>query len=136
MSYFAEEQAANFTPPRKSNCYAITLDTTARAYDISTLAANGIVPDEDRRFEVYITVQAETADLYVYFHTATDSALDRTAAVAAGSATAAYVATHCAYIPAGQERSYRIDRSIDKFLIVQGSAAGKCRVWFSSHPGA
>lgn len=136
MSYFAEEQAANFTPPRKSNIYAITLDTTARAYNIASLAANGIVPDEDRRFEVYVTIQAETADLFLYFHTATDSALDRTAAVAAGSATAAYVATHAAMIPAGQERSYRIDRSIDKFLIVQGSAAGICRLFFSSHPGA
>jgi hypothetical protein len=130
----AEEQTARILPPRKSHIFAITTDTTARAYDISGLELGNYTPEADlkRRNEVMLTVQAEGADLYLYFHTATDTAMDKTAAVAASAATAAYVATHCAYIPVGNERTYTIDRSIDKFIVVQGSAAGKARIFATS----
>lgn len=130
MSTPAQEISARITPPRKGSVFAITLDATARAYDITGLDIGGFTPsqDADKRSEVMLTIQAMAADCYFYFHSATDTAMDKTAAVAASAATAAYVATHCFVVPQNQERTYTIDRSIDKFLVVQGSGAGIVRI--------
>lgn len=128
-----QEQAARITPPRKNTVLAITLDTNVRAYDITGLSIGGFTPDAGaaRHGHVFVTIQAQTADAFFYFHTATDSALSTTDAISAGAA-AVYGATHCLRIPAGEERTYFLDRSKDKFLVVKGSAAGVLRLFASS----
>lgn len=139
MATVAEELAAYTTPPRASLVWAVTLDTTFRAYNLIPLAMGGFTPEADgkRRGEVFVTIQAQTADVFFYF-SATDTAAsaNSTTAQSAASADAAYGAnTMTAYIPAGQERSYVLNRSLDKYLIVKGSAAGILRM-FASSPAA
>jgi hypothetical protein len=128
----AEEQGAGLLPPRKSNTWAVTVDSTARAYDISKLAIGGFTPEASlaKRQQVVLYMQAQTNDVFFYFHSATDSALSDTAAQSAGAADAAFVATHCAVIKAGSAEVFRIDRTIDKFLVVKAaSTSGILRVW-------
>ncbi len=129
----ASERAARITPPRKNYVLAITTDANVRAYDISSLSMGGQTPSGGggQRHEVYLTIQAETTDVFFYFHTATDSALSTTDAISAGG-TAAYAATHSARIPAGQERTYMLDRSLDKFLVIKSTGAGICRIFAAS----
>lgn len=136
MTSRAQELAAYATPPRASAVLAITLDTTFRAYLLTSLAMGGFTPEADgkRRGEVYVTIHAETADAFLYF-AATDVAAtaSRTTALAAGSATAAYGTDTMTWrIPAGETQSFLINRSLDKYLIVSGSAAGILRMYGSS----
>jgi len=123
-------------PPRKGAVLAITVDSTARAYNISKIALGGYTPEASlaKRAEVYLWMQAQTNDVFFYFHSATDNALDDTAATSAGSADAAFVATHCAVLEAGESPvKFRINRSLDKFLIVKAaSTSGILRVWAAS----
>jgi len=126
----ALQQAADFLPPRRGAVLAITLDTTARPYDISGLTADG-VSSLERGHDVYITIQAEGADVFYYFSSATASDLSKTAAITAGAA-AAYDNTHPARIVVDQQAHHRLNRAVDKWLILQGSAAGIARLYFSS----
>jgi len=136
----AERQAADVQPPRRGQVKAITVSATAYQYDITGLPLAGQTPDANgrRKQQVYLTIQAESADVYFYFHsTSVTPDLDETAAVAAGSAAlTSYAVTHGARIPADHSIEVRIDRTQDKFLTLKGSGAGTCRFWVSSGPGS
>jgi hypothetical protein len=133
MGTFGQEQCA---PPRKGAVWAVTVDSTARAYDISKAALGGFTPEatQSRRAEVYLYLQAETNDVFFYFHSATDTALSDTAAQAATAADLGFVATHCAILEAGSAPlKVRINRAVDKFLVVKAaSTAGVLRMWAGS----
>jgi len=135
MGSIAEAQDANITPPRRGAVLAIDVDSTARAYNISALALGGYTPeaDLDRRNEVFLYLQAETSDVFFYFHSATASDLDDTAKITAGGAVA-FANTYGAVLEAGNPPlKLRIDRSLDKFLIVKAAvASGILRVWAAS----
>jgi hypothetical protein len=138
MGTAAEEQAANVQPPRRGAVLAISVDTTARPYDLSSLDLGGITPEADhkRRHETWVTLQADGGDVYYYFSSATASNLDNTAAVAAGG-TPAYATTHGAKIKQDDRHEVRIDRSRDVFLIVKTSTGtATLRFWASSHAGS
>lgn len=133
MGTFGQEQCA---PPRKGAVWAVTVDSTARAYDISKAALGGFTPEarQGRRAEVYLYLQAETNDVYFYFHSATDNALDDTAKQTATTADLGFVATHAAILEAGNPPiKLRINRALDKFLILKAtSTAGVLRMWAGS----
>lgn len=128
--------ADNVIPPRKSSCIVLTLDTTARAYDLRTLllgrlaAPSTTSPNPDR---VYLAITARTADCYLQFDSTNTVTLDKTAAIAAGSALAE-TNTFGDIIPAGVLRSFELQRAKDMYLHVQGSAAGYIHISVSSEP--
>ncbi len=133
MGTYGEEQCA---PPRKGAVWAVAVDSTARAYDISKCALGGFTPEasQKRRAEVYLYLQAETNDVYFYFHTETDNTLLDTDKQTATTADLAFGATHGAIIEAGgPPLKLRINRALDKFLILKAaSTAGVLRMWAGS----
>lgn len=138
MGAFVEDQLANVQPPRRGECFTLSVDTTARPYDLSTLAFGGVSVEggNSRRDETFVTIRAITADIWLHFSQATASDLDNTATIAVGG-TLAYANTMGGVILAGQEIRVRLDRSRDRFMICKTSA-GTATMLFrvSSHPGA
>ncbi len=132
MASVAEEQGSGLLPPRKNAIWSVNVDSTARAYDISKLAIGGYTPEAagKRSNQVVLYLHADTVDVFFYFHTATDSALSDTATQTAATADAAFAATYAAVVKAGTSEVFRIDRAIDKFLILKAaSTAGILRMW-------
>ena len=126
MGGYSEDMANIITPARRSEILRITLSTTARVYDMRSMVFGRLyAPDpavvcSDR---VMLRIQAQTADLYYYFAPDNTAALDKSTAIAdAGAMTVA--TTYGDLVPAGTFIDVTIDRSIDKYLHVQGSAAG------------
>jgi len=120
----ALQQEANVLPPRRGQCLALTVDTTARAYDISGLALGGHTPPGSNSGPsyVFVTMQAITQDVWLHFHSASATDLDNAAVITAGSALA-YANTYGYRIPAGGERRFRLNRAVDKFLVVETSTS-------------
>lgn len=114
------EQAAWFTPPKPGDIVVKDVSSTAQAVDLTSFAS-------DNRF---VTVQADGAKLYVLFgQTSLEaSALDESLTADAGQ---------CFCIPAGEERSFRMDADGPFFLGVKtsGSDTGKVRIVRSSPAG-
>lgn len=123
MGQMAEEQAANVQPPRRGEVVALAVDATARAYSLTSLALAGVTPEASglSRAEVYVTVQAVTADVWLYFNEGTASDLDPAAAVSAGS-TFAFASTYGWRVPSGTEQSFRLDRGRDTHLVCRTSS--------------
>lgn len=129
-------------PPRRGAVIALTVDSTARAYDLQDLTLANVKPEAQlkRRHELVLWLQAETADVYFYFAsgsvdtvvtTDVDDVSD-TAAVSAGSALA-FANTYCGVIPKGAPIPFAIDRSIDRFIVVKAaSSSGILRIWAGS----
>ncbi len=137
MGSTAEQQASNVLPPRRGKVWAVTVDSTARAYDLSALAlADSPAPEKanTKRRYVFLALQAETNDVYFYFDSATGSALADGTTQAAGAAAVTMANAHCAILEAGASPMYvRIDRTIDKFIQVKAaSTSGVLRMWASS----
>lgn len=134
-------------PPRRGEVIALTVDSTARAYDMLSLALAGFTPSNSQREQssVVLWMQAETADVYFYFASGEAGAvattdvddIDNTAAVAAGGSLA-FANTYAAVIVAGNGPiPIRIDRSTDRFLVVKAaSTSGTLRFWATSSAGA
>lgn len=133
MTHIAEHQAANILPPRRGAVLAIAVDTTARAYDITTIDL-GDVYKAAHGDEVYLTLQADGAKVYYHFKETTGgTGLDNTAAVAAGG-TIAFADTYGAFVGDGERVQERITRNLDKFLVVKtASGTATLRIWASSH---
>ncbi len=123
-------------PPRRGSVWVVTVDSTARAYDLSKVALGGFTPEatQKKRAEVYLWLQAETNDVYFYFSSATASDLSDTAAQAATSADLAFANTYGAILEAGNPPlKLRINRALDKFLILKAaSTSGVLRMWAAS----
>ena len=132
MASVAEEQASSLSPPRRGSVWAVTVDSTARAYDLSKIAIGGYTPEASggRRQTVVLYLQAETNDVYFYFDSATGSSLANGTTQAAAAADVAMAAAHCAVLKAGSVEVFRIDRTIDKFIQVKAaSTSGVLRMW-------
>lgn len=137
MGSRAEHQVADIIPPRRGSVWAVAVDSTARAYDMTALNLAGVAPEAagTRPMDVFLYLQAETNDVYFYFDSVTGSALDNTAAQAASAAAVAYANTYAVVLKAGNPPlRVRINRSIDKFIQVKAAAAaGVLRMWASSN---
>jgi len=128
MSYQSSLLADRITPP--NDVWAQTLDTTSRAYDITVLSVHGHAFVAGQPDRVWVTIQADGADVYFAFDDASRTIAEGTAVAAGG--TPAFADTSCCVVPDGQERSYEITRNRHKFLMLKGSAAGTARIYFSS----
>lgn len=139
----AEQQFAECMAPRRGAVIALEVDSTARAYDLKSLALGGHTPGESARNPVHVMLwmQAETNDVFFYFAdgevgtvatTDVDDVSD-TAKVSAGGALA-FANTYAALLKAGNgPLPVRIDRAQDRFLVVKAaSTAGVLRFWASS----
>lgn len=135
MSSNAEEQSANVQPPRRGATLALTVDSTARAYSLTSLALGGFTPDpgNKRRAEVYLTLFADGGDVYYHLADTNTVNLDDTAVIAAGG-TLAFANTYAFKLPSGAAHSFRIDRSQDTYLHVKTSAGSATLRFFASSP--
>lgn len=141
----AEKQASEYLPPRRGAVLALTVDSTCRAYDMLSLDIAGFTPKNAQREQshVILWMQAETNDVYYYFasgeagvtSTTDVDDINNTAAIAAGAALA-YADTYAAVLKAGNgPLPIRIDRSVDRFLVVKAaSTSGVLRFWAASSP--
>lgn len=134
MSTVAEAQAANVTPPRRSQTLVIATDATARAYDLWSVGFAGhAAPNTTAgRLFVYLSLQATGAACWYQLSDVSTATLDPSAAITAGSALA-YVATHGAFVADGSEKMIRINRNVDRYLIIRtASGTGKLVIYASS----
>jgi hypothetical protein len=131
MTDRATSQADNVVPARRGKIIALTVDTTARSYDLTALAlSKPFVSTQDDT--VYITMVCDSADVYYAFHSATASDLSDTSAVAAGAALA-YNNAYAARLVKDTTLDTRINRRVDKFLQVKtASGTAILRFWASS----
>lgn len=137
MGSTAEEQVAACLPPRRGAVWAVTVDSTARAYSLGALALGGSPAPEaagTRPKHVILYLQAETNDVYFYFDSATGTSLADGTTQAAGAAAVTLADAHCAILEAGgPPMLVRIDRSLDKFIQVKAaSTSGVLRMWAAS----
>lgn len=134
MSSVGERIAARVLPPRRGSVAALTVDATARAYALGSIAMGGYTPEAaaSLRNEVYVTLQADGAAIYYYFSTSNTADLDPTAAVAAGG-TLAYANAHGAVIEDGTSAQVVVDRSRDEYIVVRtASGSSTLRLYASS----
>ena len=134
MSFNSEGQAANVRPPRHGACLALTVDTTARAYDLTTLAlGTALAPDQGvtHSRNVFITMHAETADIYYHFSDAADTDLNEATVISAGG-TLAFNDAYGAVLSTGQDVAMRLNRTVDKYLVVKAGSSATLRIWASS----
>lgn len=132
-STIAQEQAADTAPPRKGAVLALTVDSTARAYDLTALDFGGFTATGGRRNEVFLTLFADGGDVYYYFSSDSSATVDDTAVVAAAG-TLAYANGYAMKLPSGAAHSVRIIRSLDKYLQVKTSAGSATLRFFASSP--
>lgn len=138
----AQDQFAECMAPRRGAVIALAIDTTARAYDLKDLPLGGYTPREAGRNPVHVTLwmQAETDDVYFYFAdgevgtvATTDVDDVSTTAVVAAGAALAFADTYAARLVANNgPLPVRINRAVDRFLVVRGDAAAILRFWAAS----
>jgi hypothetical protein len=131
----AVNQSANLRPPRRGKCLVLTVDDTVRSYSLAGLEIGGCTPNAENKQgqNVFIRITTEGDALWFYFSDESNTDLDKTAALAEGG-TVAYANSYAGgYMPANSYVDLRINRSQDKYIVVQASATGaKARIYASS----
>ena len=131
----AQDQAADTCPPRRGAVLALTVDATARAYDLTALDLGGYAASGGRRNEVFLTLFADGGDVYYQLASVATASLDDTAVIAAAG-TLAYANTYAMKLPSGAAQSFRINRNVDKYLQVKTSSGTATLRFFASSPAA
>lgn len=150
MTDRATAQADNLVPPRlfraaagsplvgsPTGVWVQAVDGTARPYNIALLPLGGrAATNPNQRDHIYVTMQAQTADIFFYFSNATSSVLDDTAINAVGVAlTGSTMANTMPYrLIAGSSIDLRIERSLDTWIILKcaGASTATLRLYASS----
>lgn len=136
MSGYAADLADYVLPARKSAVLVITLDTTARAYDLRSLALGSILtpdPSAVNPMKVYLRLLALSANCHYHFDSTSSVTLDRTATIAAGGAIA-NATTYGDVLVASAPEHVVIERDKDMYIHVQGAGAGTLIIRASSLP--
>jgi hypothetical protein len=121
---------SDVAPPRRGAVLVFAVDSTARAYDLTTLALAGELPAEGQF--VVVALQASTASVHYHFSPTNVASLDHAATIAAGGAVA-YADAYGIELPAGAVHQIRIDRTVDSYLVMKTSTGtATCRVWAAS----
>lgn len=130
----AIRQAANVVAPRKGAVLVFSVDSTARAYDLTGVAI-GKAYDSVRVSDfIYVRMEAEGGDVYYHFDSATSSALNDTSAISAGGSVA-FNNAYGARLPKDSIIDIRIDRAVDKFIVLKtSSGTAKLRFYAASQP--
>lgn len=135
MGSVADEQDANITPPRRGQVVALSVDATARAYDLTGLALGSANAPQvsPKREEVFVTLVSWGTTVWYHFSPTNDASIDDTAAIAAGSPLA-FANTYGEPLGDGATVDLRIDRNVDKYLVVKAAsgATGKLYIRPSS----
>lgn len=136
MGSISETQASDVLPPRRGAVWAVAVDSTARAYDMTKLAFAGATTDAvaAKPQHVFLYLQAETNDVYFYFDNVTGTALADTGKQAATAGAVVFDDSYAAVLKAGNPPlRVRINRAQDKFIQLKAtSTAGVLRMWASS----
>src|SRR5882762_3273209 len=130
----AVSQDANIQPPRRGQVVALTVDATPRAYALTGLTLNAQKFQQNSNEHLFLTLRNDnaTTNLYYLFSDVISAALDPTLAVAAGSPLA-FSDAYGDFIPPSSAVNVRIQRGIDKFLIVRtGTGTAILRLYPSS----
>ena len=147
MAFRITAQADNIMPPRlfraadgsptaphPSGVLVQAVDGTSRAYNIALLPLGGkaVLGGVDH---VYLTLQAQTADIFFAFSNATGT-IDDTGVNTAGTALSATTMTTTMpfRLIAGSEKDICIERNTDTWLILKcaGAATATLRMYASS----
>ena len=135
MGTIAELQDADNRPPRRLKILPLTVTSTATAYDLTKLQLGEVAPSADGTPAkvVYLNFAARGADIFYQLSDVSATDLDDTAAIAVGGPLV-YSGAYGVPLPDGSRAAERIDRSIDKFLIVKtpSGTSGKLFFWASS----
>lgn len=132
---YETEQAMNVVPPRLDKVAAQAVDSTSRAYDITALALGGATWKPGVKDFLYLTIQADGADVYYALDSVNTGTISDTASTAAGS-TMAFGATAPALIKNGAAAEVRVARDVDRFLLLKcaGGSTAIARIYASSQP--
>jgi hypothetical protein len=132
---FVNDQADNILPPRQGQILPINVNTTSLSYDLRNVALqSNYIPDQKRQF-VFVTLNNRgSADVYFYFSNTNSTNLNDANAVALG-ANLAFATSYGAKLASGSERSYRIDKDVDRYLCVKtNSSTAVVELYVSSEP--
>lgn len=119
-----QDQEGNIQPPRYGFIAVIAVDGTSRGYDLTALQLQDEAPAVAQgqiQNEVFFTLEnTGTSPIYFAFDSAAVgvNTINDAAATAAGGALT-FVAGGCASIPGPGARDERINRQIDKTLVVK-----------------
>lgn len=112
---------ANLLPPRRGNGAALTVDTTARVYDLRALAFNGQAYKANVDEALFLDLQNDgTNPIYYYFSSSNTVDLNEATVTAAGG-TLALANAVPKVLRAAQDAPVEIERDIDQFLIVKST---------------
>lgn len=117
----AEHQAANVAPPRRGETFDLAVDATARSYDLRPLNLAGyIANDKLDPKHVFLSLQAVDGDVWIQFspEDPTVPELNPATVITAGDPLVSN--NEQGYrIPQNAELQARINRAIDRFMIVR-----------------
>jgi hypothetical protein len=118
MATAPSRQASNILPPTSGSVIVAAVTSTGASTNL----------DSASWYNLYITVQAETADVYILF-AATSVVAEALSDVATGSG-----ATVCAVVPAGTEKNFRVQRGIHKYIGYKTATGSATLRMFKSSP--
>ncbi len=135
-----ERQGWNVLPPRRSMGFALTVDATARVYDLNVLDWGG-TPYRKGEVgqELFLRFHNQTTSaVSLFFRTqSVDTADMNDATVISVGAALSLQATFCEELPPGAFAEVRIDRNEDKYLSVKtASSTATLRVSLASQQNA
>lgn len=128
-------QAENIVPPRRGYCAAVTVDSTARSYLLTSIAFGKAYNESNASDAIYLTLQnVGSVGIYFHFHDSTDADLNDATVVAAGG-TLAFSAAAGMFIGPNSMVDVRIVRATDKYLVLKtSSSSATLRLYASSQP--
>ena len=128
----AIDRFASAVPPTADEGIAVAVDTTARAYDLTTLQLGGYKPDKSNGLAKVapVNLHAEGGDIYIRFASDNVAAGMIPTAIVAVGGTLAPNAGWCARIPSGSTVPADIIRSKHKFVhIMTSTGTATLRMW-------
>ncbi len=123
-----QDQDGNIVPPRWGFVIAQTCDATSRGYDLTALVFQDesvSVSKGQTGNQIWLDLEAIGADVYFAFDSAAvgTNSINEATVNAAGAAWTGFTANAPGHIASGTVRPVRIDRAVDKTLILKGAGA-------------
>ena len=133
----ATSQADNVVAPRRGQIYVVSVDGTSRPYNLSSINI-GVAYRTDKDNDcIFVDLYNDGSNtIYLQFAPATHADTDDTVTNAAGTNPLVSVGTEPFPLAAGAFKSRRIQRNVDKFLILKcaGASTSTLRFCASSQP--
>lgn len=131
--YEAQDQDADIQAPRRGQAFALAVDATARAYDITNDNWNGNAYQPGYSDHVFLDLQNDGANPIYYYFDIQGAVVDMNVAIITAAGTTPVLDTRVPKVlRSGQDTPVRIDRVTDKFLHVVSALGSTLRVCASS----